>query len=230
MTAGSHPIQPERPEWLRSGRYFLIALALHGLVLLYPLTLSVDRLETRPPAAVQVKLTESVSAVRVIPPATPEKVTAQKPPHREQPASSRTPTPRPLIALPPEQVSAPATFTVPAPAFTPPVSAPAAAPTTNSAQPSVTAARFDAAYLHNPHPEYPPISRRLGEEGKVLLRVRVTADGRAAAVDVEKSSNFERLDQTAQRSVVRWRFVPARRGDEAVEATVIVPIVFRLEN
>ena len=52
----------------------------------------------------------------------------------------------------------------------------------------------------------------------------------AVAVDLEKSSNFERLDESARQSVARWRFVPARRGDEAIEATVIVPIVFRLEN
>ena len=103
-------------------------------------------------------------------------------------------------------------------------------PATSSTQAPVTSARFDAAYLHNPHPEYPPISRRLGEEGKVLLRVRVTPDGRPSAVDIEKSSSFDRLDDAALRSVTRWRFVPAKRGDEAVEATVIVPIVFRLDN
>jgi protein TonB len=74
------------------------------------------------------------------------------------------------------------------------------------------------------------MSRRLGEEGKVLLRVRVTAEGLAAAVELEKSSNFERLDEAAKQAVARWRFVPARRGDEAIEASVIVPIVFRLDS
>ena len=88
--------------------------------------------------------------------------------------------------------------------------------------------RFDAAYLHNPRPVYPPLSRRLGEEGKVLLRVRVSAEGQPIAVDVEESSNFERLDEAARQVVARWRFVPASHGDESVEATVIVPIVFRL--
>ncbi|MBL8421739.1 MAG: energy transducer TonB [Dechloromonas sp.] len=94
----------------------------------------------------------------------------------------------------------------------------------------VSAARYDAAYLHNPRPSYPPLSRRLGEEGKVQLRVRVSPDGQPAAVDLEKSSNFERLDEAARAVVARWRFVPARRGDEAIEATVIVPIVFRLDS
>lgn len=234
MTAGLRPLQPEHPEWLHGGRYFLIALALHGLVLLYPQRLGIDKLEATPPSPVIVKLTENVSPPQAIPTPPPEKPAAQKPQPREKPAPSKTPTPRPLVALAPEQTSAPTTFSVPAPLpaplAAPTISAPVPATSTNSAQAAVTAARFDAAYLHNPHPEYPPISRRQGEEGKVLLKVRVTTDGRAATVDVEKSSNFERLDEAARRSVTRWRFMPAKRGDEAIEATVIVPIVFRLDN
>ena len=64
----------------------------------------------------------------------------------------------------------------------------------------------------------------------MLLRVRVTPEGTVAAVDLEKSSNFERLDAAARQAVARWRFVPARRGDEAIEGQVIVPVVFRLES
>jgi protein TonB len=92
------------------------------------------------------------------------------------------------------------------------------------------AARFDAAYLNNPRPAYPAASRRLGEEGKVVLKVRVAADGRALAVNLEKGSNFERLDEAARQAVARWRFIPARRGDEAVESSVMVPLVFRLDD
>jgi periplasmic protein TonB len=226
MSAGSRLPQPKSPEWLHSGRYLLIALALHGLVLLYPLTLSVDQLEVIPPAPVQVQLTERVSAPQAIPPAPPEKLTTAKPVPREKPAR----TARPVIALAAEQASAPPTFSVPAPVAATPVSQSATAPAVSSSQPTVTAARFNAAYLNNPEPKYPSLSRRLGEEGKVLLRVRVTPDGRAAAVDVEKSSNYDRLDEAARQSVANWRFVPAKRGDEAIEATVIVPIVFRLDN
>jgi protein TonB len=226
MSAGSRLHQPKSPGWLHSGRYLLIALALHALVLLYPLPLNVDQLEATPPAPVQVKLTERISAVQAIPPATPEKVPAPKPVHQEKAAQAA----RPVIALAPEQASAPPTFSVAAPVSTPPVSQPATAPAAASAQPAVTTPRFNAAYLNNPEPKYPSLSRRLGEEGKVLLKVRVTPDGRAAAVDLEKSSNFDRLDEAARQSVANWRFVPAKRGDETVEATVIVPVVFRLEN
>jgi TonB family protein len=100
----------------------------------------------------------------------------------------------------------------------------------NPAPATFSPPRFEAAYLHNPRPNYPAVSRRLGEEGKVLLRVLVSPDGRAAAVNLEKSSNFERLDEAARQAVAQWRFVPAKRGDEAVEATIIIPLLFRLED
>ncbi|UCV05932.1 energy transducer TonB [Dechloromonas denitrificans] len=128
-----------------------------------------------------------------------------------------------------EQAVPSPTFSVPAPSAAPPAP-PAAAPTASAAPVTVTPARFDAAYLHNPEPKYPPLSRRLGEEGKVLLRVRVSRDGQPATIDFEKSSNFERLDEAAKQVVARWRFIPAKRGDEAIEASVIIPIVFRLDG
>jgi protein TonB len=88
--------------------------------------------------------------------------------------------------------------------------------------------QFEADYLSNPVPRYPPVSRRLREEGTVMLRVRVTADGEAADVRLEHTSGFPRLDTAAISAVKRWRFVPARRGKEVVEAWVLVPIEFEL--
>ena len=93
-----------------------------------------------------------------------------------------------------------------------------------------TQPRFDADYLHNPRPVYPPMSRRMGEEGKVFLRVRVEADGRPSQVEIKTSSGSQRLDQAAADAVRRWRFVPAKRGAEAVSAWVIVPISFNLKQ
>jgi protein TonB len=127
----------------------------------------------------------------------------------------------------PTALSAPAeTVPEPTPA-TPPAPAVAAAP---AAAAAVTAARFDAAYLHNPRPAYPMLSRRLREEGQVMLRVLVSADGQPARVELRTSSGSDRLDRAAQEAVARWRFVPARRGDVAVEAWVLVPIVFKLQG
>ena len=103
--------------------------------------------------------------------------------------------------------------------------------TAREAPVAVVPPRFDAAYLSNPAPAYPGASRRMGEEGRVLLRVQVGADGRPTDVSIAKSSGFSRLDDVARETVLRsWRFVPARQGDQAVAGAVKVPIDFTLSN
>ena len=215
---------PEPPEWRRSGRFFLIAVALHAAVLFYPLKLAIGQLDIPEPSAILVKLVEKPAAPQpVVAPPMPTQ------PSKPQPTPAKpTPTPRQIIAVAAEPAPSPTTFSVPAPVAAPP--APVAAAPSQPAPAAITAARFNAAYLNNPEPKYPPLSRRLGEEGKVLLKVRVLPDGNPASVDLEKTSSFERLDEAAKQAVARWRFVPAKRGDEPIEASVIVPIVFRLDS
>jgi len=94
-------------------------------------------------------------------------------------------------------------------------------------EPALTAARFDADYLHNPAPAYPAQSRRLKEEGTVLLLVRVSAEGTPLSVEIRNSSGFDRLDEAGLQAVRQWRFVPAKRGSENVAASVLVPIQFK---
>lgn len=89
---------------------------------------------------------------------------------------------------------------------------------------------FDAAYLSNPPPRYPMASRRAGEQGTVMLRVLVSREGAAARVELERSSGSAHLDAAARETVKAWRFTPARRGAEAIESWMIVPVVFRLEG
>lgn len=88
---------------------------------------------------------------------------------------------------------------------------------------------FNAAYLRNPLPPYPLVARRNGEQGTVTLKVRVTREGNAASVAVEKTSGFAHLDDAALETVRTWHFVPARQGSQPVEAWVLVPVVFRLQ-
>jgi periplasmic protein TonB len=64
----------------------------------------------------------------------------------------------------------------------------------------------------------------------VRLRVQVSAEGRTLEVTLQSSSGHQRLDEAAARAVRKWKFVPARRGDTAVAAWVVVPIAFRLRN
>jgi periplasmic protein TonB len=98
------------------------------------------------------------------------------------------------------------------------------------AKPKIELPSSDADYLSNPAPPYPPVSKRLKEQGRVLLRVFVSAEGNAMQVELRQSSGFERLDNVAIETVKRWRFVPGKR-DGVVEAMwVTVPIIFELSS
>ena len=127
--------------------------------------------------------------------------------------------PAPYVAPPPEPPKGIAPVAPEAPAQ---VAPPAALP--------VTPPRFDAAYLDNPSPAYPVLSKRMREQGRVLLRVLVNSGGTAERVELRDSSGSRRLDEVALDTVRRWRFVPAKQGTQAVAAWVLVPISFALEG
>ncbi|MGR8999146.1 MAG: TonB family protein [Gammaproteobacteria bacterium] len=93
-----------------------------------------------------------------------------------------------------------------------------------------TEANFKANYATNPKPKYPEIATSRGWEGTVLLRVKVTADGRSEEIAVHQSSGHKMLDKSAIIAVQKWRFIPAKRGNTSVACTVIVPIAFTLNN
>lgn len=90
--------------------------------------------------------------------------------------------------------------------------------------------RFDAAYLHNPKPAYPRAAVRLGLEGEARIEVLVGPDGKPLKTRLVQSAGHEALDQSALDAVARWRFVPARRGNEPVAARVEVPVRFQLNS
>jgi TonB family protein len=87
---------------------------------------------------------------------------------------------------------------------------------------------FDAKYLNNPIPNYPINARSRGIEGKVLLQVLVSKTGEPLKIIIYASSGSNILDESAFETVSNWRFVPAIKGDQAIEAVVIVPIEFKL--
>jgi protein TonB len=89
---------------------------------------------------------------------------------------------------------------------------------------------FDAAYLHNPKPRYPRAAVRMGLEGEVRIEVLVGVDGKPQELRLARSSGHAVLDEAAMETVTTWRFVPARRGAEAIAARVQVPIRFRLDQ
>ncbi|MES1982953.1 MAG: energy transducer TonB [Pseudomonadota bacterium] len=154
---------------------------------------------------------------QIAPPVTTPRATESTP--------QATPLPQPTqenIVTPPTPISPPSEAAPVAAQAPPPTPAPPAPPA------PLLPPRFDAAYLNNPTPAYPPGARRLGVQGKVLLRVHVATDGTAAEVQLHKSSGSPALDEAALAAVRKWRFVPARQGTEAVMAWVQVPIEFKL--
>jgi protein TonB len=86
----------------------------------------------------------------------------------------------------------------------------------------------NAEYLNNPSPSYPAISRRLGEQGKVVIRVLIGKDGKPQQGDIHQSSGYARLDQAALRAVMGWRYVPGQRDGMAQDMWFNVPINFAL--
>ncbi|GAA4005929.1 hypothetical protein GCM10022279_32460 [Comamonas faecalis] len=87
-----------------------------------------------------------------------------------------------------------------------------AAAATGTPAPALTQPSSSASYLNNPPPVYPAVSRRLGEQGAVLLNVLIGTDGRVQKIEVKQSSGFDRLDRQALSTVSRWRFVPGTRN------------------
>ncbi|MBS1228948.1 MAG: Ferric siderophore transport system, periplasmic binding protein TonB [Proteobacteria bacterium] len=185
-------------------------------------------LDVVPPPRPLTTLTVQLVAptARVSLPSAPTQNRVETKPVRAQAKTAAASHP-PLLAA---HSDAPGAATAAAPAGETVSLAAAPGPTGTIAPASVSAPRFDAAYLANPAPAYPSLSRKLGEQGRVVLHVLVDAGGRASRIEIKSSSAWPRLDQSAQDAVARWKFVPARRGDEAVDAWVLVPIVFNLRS
>lgn len=87
----------------------------------------------------------------------------------------------------------------------------------------------EAHGLINPKPAYPRQSRRLNEQGQVVIRVFVAVDGSPQQGEIKTSSGFDRLDQEALRTVMRWRFVPGQRWGTPEAMWFNVPVNFVLE-
>ncbi len=223
------PLAPTYPATPRlSATTIAVIVAVHAGALALLASLDVLPLPT-PLSILSVHLVAATPAAEVSPPGAtppaPARRIENQPQVRPKPAPA-TPPSHQLAALsdaPSASEAATATKNESAPTST-------ASVTSANTSTSVTTPRFDAAYLSNPAPAYPPLSRKLREEGRVVLRVLVDANGRASRIEINSSSAWPRLDQAAQDAVARWKFVPARRGDDAVDAWVLVPIVFNLRS
>ena len=170
---------------------------------------------------------EPVSPAPLTPP-TPVKKTVTKAPVLPEPQPLAIADNSPSLNAP-TGVHAPAGVTAQRMTVMPMAAPVAAAPTAPAGPPVVQLPSSDAAYLQNPKPPYPPISRRLNEQGKTTVKVLIGLDGLPQHAEIAQSSGFERLDQAALATVMRWRFVPGRRGGVAEAMWFNIPINWVLE-
>lgn len=154
------------------------------------------------------------------------------------PAPTPTPTPAPAPVTTDPVPARPA----PAPALNPDPASNATARTVAATSPPLPAdrttaiasaipvvpPRLDATQYHNPAPPYPDRSRRLREEGTVVLDLWILPDGRVGDVQVADSSGHARLDAAAREAVRHWRYTAARQGGQAIAWRYRQPVVFSL--
>lgn len=175
---------------------------------------------------------------------TPESPPAPPAPKAAQPKTvpvvkKQTVAPRPappVVNTTPSQqaITTPPSDPIPAPAMPSAPAAPVApvAPVAPTAPPAPAMPRTMTSgieYLHAPQPDYPPLAKRMGEQGKTILRVLVNDKGRPERVDVQTTSGYARLDEAARQAVLRALFKPFMEDGKAVAAYAIVPIRFQLD-
>lgn len=144
------------------------------------------------------------------------------------------PTPAPLKSQSHVATIAPPAIVIVTPPSNLPVATIELAPPALASAPANTLAEETApsaiAYGSRTQVAYPIEALRNREQGTVILRVLVGADGSVLGVEIEKSSGSRSLDRAAREAVAKWRFHPATRNGVARSAWASVPVTFNLKS
>jgi len=173
--------------------------------------------------------------------ALPDVKNADEPKHPPEPKPKPTPKqppftpPQPLLIETPE--TAPAERVVPLPM---PLATPAPWQATVAVLPIIQvplpvgpvalSSELSVACPQRTAPSYPAISNRLGEAGRVVLRVELSETGEVASAEVQSSSGFVRLDEAALAAVRTWHCTPPSRNGQPVRATALQPFNFVIQG
>jgi len=201
----------------------LTVLALHAIVLW---GLWQHRLIPTPGEAMTLFVNFIAPPAPEKPPPPPPKIVKPKPVTPPAPrlvAETPVVAPTDYVEPPPPPEPAPR---IEAPAIPP---APPAPPAPLPAGPVTLGEELSVACPERRAPDYPAISRRLGEEGTVVLRVELDQAGSVVHAEVKASSGFARLDEAALTAVKTWRCQPARRNGQPVRAVALQPFKFVLQ-
>ncbi len=203
----------------------LFVLVLHGAALY---ELWSYRIIPTPNEAV----TLMVNLINPPPPAQP------KPPKLEPPKPVKPPPPEPpppehlhlAAEAPVVQPDEPVVYVPPAPPPPTPPPAPIMVAPPLPPQPVELAGELSVVCPERSPPDYPSLSMRMNEQGKVVLRVELGEDGSVAHLEIKTSSGFRRLDEAALNTVKTWHCKPAVRNGKAVRAIALQPFNFILEG
>lgn len=240
--AAMQPLAQSLPPAVKAGGFLFTlgaVLSAHLLPLVWYLAADPGTVTIKPPVLTGVLVVQPASQQTTVPPPEQKPVaTAEAQPVVEQqtkPAVQPVAKPviRPATKRKLEHTQA---KTVVQP---PPVVAATAQPLTEQSNPAVkhnhaaTAVPVSAPVLnakaqYNAPPVYPQLSRKLREQGTVVLELTVLINGSVADVIVLQSSGYPRLDQAALSAVQHWRYRAARRGDTAIDYRYRQRVAFSL--
>ncbi|MVW70641.1 energy transducer TonB, partial [Bordetella sp. 15P40C-2] len=156
-----------------------------------------------------------------------------------KPKPKPQPKPKPKVEKPVEKPKPPKPAPAPKPAPTPPVAPPSGAPEggkVNQAPvqgppPDQPIMVSSVEYVgRRPMPEYPSMSRRFREEGRVIILVEINTSGIVQKATIDKSSGFPRLDESALTAARKARFKPLMRNGVAYPAKAKLPFDFVMRN
>lgn len=98
------------------------------------------------------------------------------------------------------------------------------------AQPVMLTSELSVICTDRAVPNYPLVSKRMNEQGKLVLRVELGEDGKVSNATVKTSSGFSRLDEAALTAVKTWRCKPPVRDALAVRAVALQAFNFSLSE
>ena len=84
------------------------------------------------------------------------------------------------------------------------------------------------SFIRRETPVYPPAARRLGKEGKVVLRLTIDSQGRVQAIEIIEDAGYG-FSEAAVEAVRKSTFAPAFLNGQRITARAILPVRFRLQ-
>lgn len=198
-----------RNEFMSRRAIGFIATALLHILIVYGLITGLARSVVEVlKGPIETKIIEEVQDKKDEPPPPPPKFDKPPPPF----------VPPPEIAITTTEAAPAAISNVTTQRPAAPVEAPAIPPKSNPRRPVS-------------QPEYPPSSRRNGEEGVVVLLLYVLEDGKVGEAKVQTSSGWPKLDEAALNEALRsWRLLPGSKGGKPVAMWYPFKITFKIEK